>query len=124
MADDASTTTNTNAALILPQPTTKPRALTPGPAARKKAAINDNNNDDDEEEDDIKPVSGVGAAGGIKRNATGAPKSPLLNVVVAAAEDADGEEDEDVKNEIPNKKKKVKTGARVGRARVQTTEYA
>lgn len=99
--------------------------MTPGPAARKKAAtaaaIQD---DDDDEEDDIKPVSGVGAAGGVKRNATGAPKSPLLNVVVAAAEDADGEEDEDVKNEIPNKKKKVKTGARVGRARVQTTEYA
>lgn len=114
MADDASTT---NPALILPQPTTKPRALTPGPAARKKAAINDNNNDDDEE-DDIKPVSGVGAAGGIKRNATGAPKSPLLNVVVAAE---DGDEDEDVKKK---KNKKVKTGARVGRARVQTTEYA
>lgn len=121
MADDASTT---NPALILPQPVTKPRAMTPGPAARKKAAINDNNNDDDEEEDDIKPVSGVGAAGGVKRNATGAPKSPLLNVVVAEDAAEDGDEDEDVKNEIPNKKKKVKTGARVGRARVQTTEYA
>lgn len=136
MADDASSstsTTTTSAGHSLPQPTkrnaTKPRAaraMTPGPGRKKAAATENNVNEDDDEEDVKKVVNGAG----VKRTATGAvkggvskKKSPLQNVVVAGATDAEmemDEEGEDVKSEGAVNKK-VKTAAAGGEG---NKEYA